>query len=289
MSQGTKFKEAVQQEIPLQIPGTLNALSALMAQQTGFRAIYLSGAGVANASHGLPDLGITSRNDVLEEARKITSAVDIPLLADIDTGWGDWFSIGKTIRDMIQAGVAAVHIEDQIANKRCGHRPGKQLTDTEDMCNRIRAALDARTDPDFVIMARTDALATEGLPATINRIHHYADVGADMIFFEGARSLADYKAVTEACPLPVLANMTEFGVTPLYTATELGKAGIRLVLYPLSAFRAMNAAALSVYQTVRQTGSQKDQLDAMQTREALYSLIDYYRFEKKMDALSKKE
>lgn len=289
MHPGKQFRQALQQETPLQIAGTLNALSALLARQAGFRAIYLSGAGVANASLGLPDLGITSRNDVLEDARRITAAVDLPLLTDIDTGWGNWLGIAKTIQDMIRAGVAGVHLEDQADNRRCGHRPGKQLTDPEDMCNRIRAAVDARTEPDFVIMARTDALAGEGLPATLERIHRYGEAGADMIFFEGARSLDDYRAVTQACSLPVLANMTEFGVTPLFALSELKEAGIQLVLYPLSAFRAMNAAALAVYSTLRQTGSQKDVLGIMQTREALYSLLDYHTLEQKMDELARKE
>jgi len=289
MSQGKKFKGALSKENPLQIAGTLNACSALLAQKAGFTAIYLSGAGVSNASFGLPDLGLTTRNDVLEDARRITDRVDLPLLVDVDTGWGGYFNIARTVREMIRANVAAIHIEDQVDAKRCGHRPGKQLTDAANMVDRIQAAVDARTDPHFVIMARTDALAAEGRNGATDRILQYVGAGADMIFFEGAGSLDDYAAITKACPVPVLANITEFGVTPLFTLKELKSAGVKMALYPLSAFRAMNQAALTVYQTLRQRGTQESLLPAMQTREALYQLLDYHTFEKKMDEFLQKE
>lgn len=289
MSSGKQFHDALLIENPLQIVGTINAYSALLAKQTGYKAIYLSGAGVANASYGLPDLGITTLNDVLEDARRITNAVDLPLLVDIDTGWGGAFSIARTIREMIKAGVAACHLEDQVQNKRCGHRPGKALVTTDEMVDRIKAAVDAKTDPHFVIMARTDALASEGLTATIDRIMQYIQAGADMIFFEGAQELSQYKTLTQQCNVPILANMTEFGVTPLFTLDELKNAGIRLVLYPLSACRAMNAAALNVYQTIRQQGTQKNLISSMQTREELYQFLDYHSYEKKLDELYTKE
>lgn len=289
MSSGKQFRDALLIENPLQIVGTINAYSALLAKQTGYKAIYLSGAGVANASYGLPDLGITTLNDVLEDARRITNAVDLPLLVDIDTGWGGAFSIARTIREMIKAGVAACHLEDQVLNKRCGHRPGKALVTTDEMVDRVKAAVDAKTDPHFVIMARTDALASEGLTATIDRIMQYIQAGADMIFFEGAQELSQYKTLTQQCNVPILANMTEFGVTPLFTLDELKNAGIRLVLYPLSACRAMNAAALNVYQTIRQQGTQKNLISSMQTREELYQFLDYHSYEKKLDELYTKE
>ncbi len=289
MSSGKQFREAILIEHPLQIVGTINAYTALLAKHAGYKAIYLSGAGVANASYGLPDLAITTLDNVLEDARRITSAVDLPLLVDIDTGWGSAFNIARTIREMIKAGVAAVHIEDQVQNKRCGHRPGKALVETAEMVDRIKTAVDARTDPDFTIMARTDALASEGLSATLDRIMKYIEAGADMIFFEGAQELSQYKTVTATCGVPVLANMTEFGVTPLFTIDELKNAGIRLVLYPLSAFRAMNAAALNIYQTIRQQGTQKNLISNMQTREELYHFLDYHAYEKKLDELFAKE
>ncbi len=289
MNPGKRFRDTLLIENPLQIVGTINAYSALLAKHTGYRALYLSGAGVANASYGLPDLGITTLNDVLEDARRITSAVDLPLLVDIDTGWGSAFNIARTIREMIKTGVAAVHIEDQVQNKRCGHRPGKALVDTTEMTDRIKAAVDAKTDPDFVIMARTDALASEGLSASIDRVLQYVEAGADMIFFEGAQELSHYQALTKQCSVPVLANMTEFGVTPLLTVDELKNAGIRLILYPLSAFRAMNKAALNVYQTIRQSGTQKNTLSEMQTREELYHFLNYHSYEKKLDELFTKE
>lgn len=289
MSPGKQFRDTLLLENPLQIVGTINAYSALLAKHAGYRALYLSGAGVSNASYGLPDLGITTLNDVLEDAHRITSASDLPLLVDIDTGWGGAFSIARTIREMIKAGVAAVHLEDQVQHKRCGHRPGKALVNTSEMCDRIKSAVDAKTDPHFVVMARTDALASEGLSATIDRVMQYIEAGADMIFFEGAQELSQYKALTQQCSVPVLANITEFGVTPLFTLEELQTAGVSLILYPLSAFRAMNHAALNVYQTIRQQGTQKDLISQMQTREELYNFLNYHSYEKKLDELFTKE
>ncbi|ABQ54057.1 methylisocitrate lyase [Legionella pneumophila serogroup 1] len=288
-SQGKKLREALMKEKPLQVVGTINAYAALQAKRAGFHAIYLSGAGVANASYGLPDLGITTLNDVLEDVRRIMSAVDLPLLVDIDTGWGGAFSIARTIKEMIKAGAAAVHIEDQVQAKRCGHRPGKALVEKEEMIDRIKAAVDAKTDPDFVIMARTDALANEGLNKALERISAYIEAGADMIFFEGVRKLEEYQALTEQCNVPVLANITEFGVTPLFTLEELKEAGVSLALYPLSAFRAMSAAAEKVYDTIRKNGSQKDILAEMQTREELYQVLNYHFYEDKLNELFMKE
>jgi methylisocitrate lyase len=288
ISAGKRFREALAKEKPLQIVGTINAYSALMAKQCGYNAIYLSGAGVANASFGLPDLGITTLNDVLDDARRITEAVETPLVVDIDTGFGGAFNIERVIKEMIRANVACVHIEDQVQAKRCGHRPGKKIVNTEEMIDRIKAAIDARTDNSFVIMARTDALATEGLDAALERINHYVEAGADMIFFEGVRELSQFEKVTQHCKVPILANITEFGVTPLFTKDELQKAGVSLILYPLSAFRAMNHAALNVYQTIRQTGTQKSLIDKMQTREALYQFLHYFDYEKKLDELFSK-
>ncbi len=285
MTPGSRFRAALSQETPLQIVGTINAYSALLAKQAGYKAIYLSGAGVANASFGLPDLGMTTLNDVLEDARRITGAVDLPLLVDIDTGFGSAFNIARTIREMIRVGVAAVHIEDQVQAKRCGHRPGKALVNTQEMVDRIKTAVDARTDSTFIVMARTDALASEGLDATIARIMHYVDAGADMIFFEGVRELAQYTALTKVCPVPILANITEFGVTPLFTRDELRDACVSLILYPLSAFRAMSRAALNVYEAIRNEGTQKSLLNQMQTREELYQVLNYYAYEKKLDEL----
>lgn len=276
-------------EKPLQVVGTINAYTALQAKRAGFHAIYLSGAGVANASYGLPDLGITTLNDVLEDVRRIMSAVDLPLLVDIDTGWGGAFSIARTIKEMIKAEAAAVHIEDQVQAKRCGHRPGKALVEKEEMIDRIKAAVDAKTDPDFVIMARTDALANEGLNKALERISAYIEAGADMIFFEGVRKLEEYQALTEQCNVPVLANITEFGVTPLFTLEELEEVGVSLALYPLSAFRAMSAAAEKVYDTIRKNGSQNDILAEMQTREELYQVLNYHFYEDKLNELFMKE
>ena len=258
MSPGKKFRQALAEEIPLQIPGTINAYSALLAKNTGFRAIYLSGAGVANASFGLPDLGITTLNDVLTDAKRITDAVDLPVLVDIDTGFGSAFSIQRCIPGMIKAGVAAVHLEDQVSAKRCGHRPGKKVVNVEEMVDRIRAATDARIDKDFVIMARSDALQSEGLPATLDRLAQYVEAGADMIFFEGVRELDQYHQAAKVCKVPILANITEFGVTPLFSREELAKSGVSLILYPLSAFRLMSAAALRGYTCIREQGTQKD-------------------------------
>jgi methylisocitrate lyase len=289
LSAGAHLSQALQAERPLQMVGTINAFTALLSKDSGFRAIYLSGAGVANASHGLPDLGVTTLHDILEDTRRITSAVNLPLLVDIDTGWGSTFTIARTIREMIKAGAAAIHIEDQEQIKRCGHRPGKILVDRHEMVDRIKAAVDAKTDPSFIIMARTDALVIEGLAATLDRINYYIEAGADMIFFEGVTELAQYQAATQQCAVPLLANITEFGQTPLFTQEELAKAGVSIILYPLSAFRAMNAAAEQVYQTIRQEGSQKNMLVKMQTRERLYDILNYHAYEEKLDEIFRKE
>jgi methylisocitrate lyase len=260
-----------------------------MAEKSGYRAIYLSGAGVANAAFGLPDLGMTTLGDVLEEVRRLTGVTNLPLLVDIDTGFGNTFMIGRTIREMIRAGAAGVHIEDQTTSKRCGHRPGKTVVSVEVMSDRIKAAVDARTDPDFVVMARTDAFAVEGLEATIERACRYRDAGADMLFPEALADLAQYRRVAEVAGLPVMANMTEFGVTPLYTLQQLTEGKVDLVLYPLSAFRAMNAAALRVYRAIRQEGTQQGVLDDMQSRAELYDFLDYYAFERSQDEQPVKE
>lgn len=285
LTAGASLRQALTLEHPLQIVGAINAYTALMAERVGYRAIYLSGAGVANASYGLPDLGITNLNDVLEDARRITGAADIPLLVDVDTGFGGAFNIARTVQDMIRAGVAGIHIEDQVSAKRCGHRPGKALVQAEEMVDRIKAAVDAKLDPTFIIMARTDALAVEGLDAAIERIHKYIEAGAEMIFFEGVRELSEYAALTSVVDVPVLANITEFGVTPMFTTTELAAAGVDIALYPLSAFRAMNTAALKTYHLIRKEGSQKNLLSEMQTREALYDFLNYYAYEHKLDEL----
>jgi methylisocitrate lyase len=285
LTPGAAFRQALTVENPLQIVGTINAYCAIMAERVGYQAIYLSGAGVANASFGVPDLAITTLNDVLSDARRITAASALPLLVDIDTGFGTAFNIARTIREMEHAGVAAVHIEDQVQAKRCGHRPNKELVSAYEMCDRLKAALDARIDPDFVIMARTDALAVEGLDAALDRIQLYVDAGADMIFFEGVTELAQYQVLTQTLPVPVLANLTEFGVTPLFTLEELGSAGVSMALYPLSAFRAMNTAALKIYDTIREQGTQQSLLPEMQTREALYEFLNYYEYERKLDEL----
>lgn len=284
-SAGRRFRTAVDEERPLQIVGTINAYSALMASSVGYRAIYLSGAGVANASHGLPDLGMTSMHDVLADASRLTTATDVPLLVDIDTGWGGAFSIARTIRDFTRAGVAAVHIEDQVGQKRCGHRPNKELVSREEMVDRIKAAVDAKTDPDFVIMARTDALAVEGMEPMLDRIKAYQEAGADMIFAEAMTEIDMYRTITTEVSVPVLANLTEFGMTPLYSVEELRSVDIRMALYPLSAFRAMNAAALDVFKTIRDEGSQQNAVAKMQTREELYDFLNYHEFEQKLDQL----
>lgn len=285
LSPGKRFKQALSAEKPLQLPGIVNAYTALMATQTGFNALYLSGAGIANASYGLPDLGMTSLDNVLEDVRRVTSATNLPLLVDADTGWGHAFNIARTVKEMIKAGAAAIHIEDQEQAKRCGHRMGKAIVSTEEMCDRIKAAVDAKTCTDFIIMARTDSLATEGLSAAIERAAMYIAAGADMIFLEAAAESAQYKEAVKALKVPILANMTEFGKTPLMTTEELAKAGIAMVLYPQSAFRAMSAAALKVLQTIREKGTQESVIDRMQTREELYKFLDYYSYEKKLDNL----
>jgi len=285
ISAGARLRAAVEAERPLQVVGTINAYSALLAEQAGFRAIYVSGAGVANASFGLPDLGMTSLNDVCEDVRRITSACDLPLLVDADTGWGGAFNIAKTCADLIKSGAAGMHLEDQVQAKRCGHRPGKALVPAEEMCDRIKAAVDGRTDASFVIMARTDAHAVEGQQAALERALAYAAAGADMIFAEALTSLDEYKQFTSAVSVPVLANLTEFGKTPFFTTTELGSVGVRLVLYPLSAFRAMSKAALAVYEAVRKDGTQKNVVDRMQTRSELYDVLGYNEYERKLDEL----
>ena len=282
-SPGLRFRQDVDAERPLQVVGVINAYCARLAERAGFQALYLSGAGVANASFGLPDLGMTNLTDVLEDARRITAATDLPLLVDCDTGWGSSLTIARTVREMTRAGVAAIHLEDQIDSKRCGHRPGKQLVSTEVMVNRLKAAVDARSDAGFVIMARTDAAAGEGLDAAIERAARYVEAGADMIFAEALTEVAHYQKFTQALNVPVLANMTEFGRSPLLTVDELKDAGIRLVLYPLTAFRAMSAAAVHVYETVRATGTQAGLLSSLQTREALYDVLDYHSFEARLD------
>ncbi len=285
ISAGARFRRALAEERPLQVMGTVNAYAAMMATEVGYRAIYLSGAGVANYSYGLPDLGITSLEDVLIDARRITAAVDTPLLVDIDTGWGGAFNIARTIKEMIRAGVAAVHLEDQVALKRCGHRPNKEVVATEEMADRIKAAVDAKTDPDFVVMARTDALQKEGLQAVIDRACAYVEAGADAIFAEAMTELGMYQQVCAAVKVPVLANITEFGSTPYYTAQELGEQGVAMVLYPLSATRAMQKAALQVYRSVRERGTQVEVLDLMQQRQELYEFLDYHAYEAKIDQL----
>jgi methylisocitrate lyase len=284
-SAGARLRRALAEENPLQVVGTINAYTAMMAERTGYRAIYLSGGGVANASYGLPDLGITSMNDVVEDVRRISAASSVPLLVDIDTGWGGAFNITRTVREMIRAGAGGAHIEDQVAQKRCGHRPGKAIVSTAEMCDRLKAAADAKTDPDFLLMARTDALAVEGFEAVVERAGAFVEAGADAIFAEAMTDLDMYRKVVEAVDVPVLANITEFGQTPLYTTQELGEAGIRMVLYPLSAFRAMNKAALSVYEAIRTQGHQKDVLDLMQTRMELYDYLGYHDYERKLDEL----
>jgi methylisocitrate lyase len=289
LTPGARLRAAVQQEKPLQVVGAINAYSALLAQSAGFRALYLSGAGVANASHGLPDLGMTTLTDVLEDARRITAATPLPLLADIDTGFGGAFNIARTIREMIRAGVAGVHLEDQVQAKRCGHRPGKAIVTQAEMVDRVKAAVDARTDPAFVIMARTDALAVEGFEAAVARAVACREAGADMIFPEAVQGLEQYRAFARAVGVPVLANITEFGKTPLFTLAELRAAGVGLALYPLSAFRAMSQAALTVYRTLRADGSQREVVKLMQTREELYGVLDYHAYERKLDELFAKQ
>ncbi len=284
-SAGARFRQALENERPLQIVGTINAYSALLAGQAGFNAIYLSGAGVANASFGLPDLAMTTMTDVCDDIRRISAATGLPLLVDADTGWGSAFMIGRTVSEMIRAGAAACHFEDQVSVKRCGHRPGKALVETSEMADRIKAAVDGRTDDKFAIMARTDAHAVEGQQAALDRAAAYVAAGADMIFAEALTTLDEYRQFTDTIKVPVLANLTEFGKTPLFTTDELGSVGIRMALYPLSAFRAMSKAAENVYRTLRADGTQKAALDTMQTRMELYDVLGYQDYEDKLDEL----
>ena len=289
MSSGKKLRQALLEESPLQVVGTINAYSAMMAEKVGYRAIYLSGAGVANGSFGLPDLGITSLNDVLEDVKRITSACNLPLLVDIDTGWGGAFNIARSIKDITRSGAAGAHIEDQVAQKRCGHRPNKEIVSCEEMEDRIKAAVDAKLDQDFLLMARTDALAVSGLQEVIDRAGRFQEAGADAIFAEAMTELSMYEKVVQSVDIPVLANITEFGSTPLYSLEELGSAGVAMALYPLSAFRAMNQAALNVYSTLRSQGTQASLIDKMQSRNDLYEFLGYHEYENKLDTLFSKE
>ncbi|HUF21251.1 MAG TPA: methylisocitrate lyase [Burkholderiales bacterium] len=287
---GKKFRDALAAEKPLQVIGAINAYHARLAERTGYKAIYLSGGGVAAGSLGLPDLGISTLDDVLTDVRRITDVCSLPLLVDVDTGFGaSAFNVARTVRSLVKFGAGAMHIEDQVGAKRCGHRPGKEIVATDEMCDRIKAAVDARTDPDFAIMARTDALASEGLERAIERAKAYVEAGADMIFPEAMTELRMYKKFADAVGVPILANITEFGHTPLFTVDELRSADVSIVLYPLSAFRAMNKAALKVYETVRRDGTQKNVVDTMQTRAELYDYLDYHKFEDKLDALFAKD
>jgi len=289
ISPGAAFKKALVDESPLQIIGTINANHALLAKRAGYRAIYLSGGGVAAGSMGVPDLGITTLEDVLTDVRRITNICDTPLLVDADTGFGtSAFNIARTVKDLIKAGAAAMHIEDQVGAKRCGHRPNKEVVSTSEMVDRIKAAVDARTDDNFSIMARTDAIAIEGVDAAIERVQAYIAAGADLIFPEAIRTLEDYKKFSAAVSKPILANITEFGLTPLFTRDELGGNGVSMILYPLSAFRAMNKAAENVYETIRKEGTQAKVIDTMQTREELYERINYYEYEKALDKFLEK-
>ena len=286
MSPGARFRQALEDEKPLQVVGATCAYHARMAKRVGYRAIYLSGGGVAAGSLGVPDLGISGLDDVLIDIRRITDVCDLPLLVDADTGFGaSAFNVARTTRAIAKAGAAAMHIEDQVGAKRCGHRPGKELVSAQEMCDRIRSAVDARTERSFVVMARTDALAGEGLEAAIARAVQYVEAGADMIFPEAVTALAQYRRFVDAVKVPVLANITEFGNTPLFALEELRAAGVAIALYPLSAFRAMNQAALGVYETVRRKGTQKEVLGTMQTRDQLYDFLDYHSYEKKLDEL----
>lgn len=288
-SAGARFRAAVQAEKPLQVIGAINAYHALLAKRVGYKAIYLSGGGVAAGSLGLPDLGISTLDDVLTDIRRITDVCDLPLLVDVDTGFGGAFNIARTVKSLIKFGAGAMHIEDQVQAKRCGHRPGKAIVEKSEMVDRIKSAVDARTDRNFVIMARTDALAVEGLQSAIDRACACVEAGADMIFPEAMTELGMYKQFADAVKVPVLANITEFGSTPLFTVEELAKVDVSVVLYPLSAFRAMNAAALKVYQAVRKDGTQKNVVDLMQSRADLYDYLGYHAFEQKLDALFAKE
>lgn len=287
-SPGARLWEALQAEQPLQVVGVLNAYAARLAEHTGYRALYLSGGGVAAGSLGVPDLGISALEDVLIDVRRITDASPLPLLVDVDTGFGSAFNIARTVKSLIKSGAAGLHIEDQVQAKRCGHRPGKSIVPRDEMVDRIKAAVDARSDPKFVIMARTDALAVEGLEAAVERSQACVQAGADMIFPEALHSLEMYRQFAGAVKVPILANITEFGQTPLFSRDELAQAGVSLILYPLSAFRAMSAAALKVYQSIRSEGTQKNVLPLMQTRAELYQHLDYYAYEIKLDELFEK-
>jgi methylisocitrate lyase len=289
MSAGSNLRKAIEAEIPLQIAGTINAYCARLAERAGFKAIYLSGAGVANASFGVPDLAITTLNDVCEDTRRVTAACPLPLLVDADTGWGSAFNIARTIRELARAGAAGCHLEDQEQAKRCGHRPNKAIVSALEMVDRIKAAVDARPTDEFVVMARTDSVASEGLQAAIERAGAYVEAGADMIFPEALSALEDYRGFTKNVRVPVLANLTEFGKTPLFTVDELREVGIRLALYPLSAFRAMSLSATQVYDTIRRQGTQKEVVAQMQTRDALYEVLNYHAFEDKLDQLFSNE
>lgn len=289
LSAGSRFRSAVKEETPLQVVGVINAYAARLAERTGFKALYISGGGVAAGSLGVPDLGISTMDDVLTDVRRITDITDLPVLVDIDTGWGGAFNIARTVKSMIKAGAGAVHMEDQVQAKRCGHRPGKAIVSKDEMSDRIKAAVDARIDPDFVIMARTDALAVEGLQSAIDRACVCVEAGADMIFPEAITELAMYRKFAEAVKVPILANITEFGSTPLFTVEELRSARVSLVLYPLSAFRAMSRAALSVYGDIRRDGTQANVVDLMQTRAELYDYLDYHSFEHKLDKIFSRE
>ena len=288
-SSGKKFKKLVAETKPLQIVGTVNAYSSIMAEKVGHQAIYLSGGGVAASSLGVPDLGITSLADVLEDAKRITQATSLPLLVDADTGWGGSLNIARCVREMIKSGVAGIHIEDQVSQKRCGHRPNKAIVSTSEMIDRIKSAVDAKTDSDFVIMARTDAFAIEGMESAIDKAKAFVEAGADMIFPEALSSIEQYKEFSDSLSVPILANITEFGKTPLYSKTELYEVGVDMILYPLSAFRAMSNAALNVYQHILKDGHQRNVIDIMQTREELYDFLDYHQYEKQLDNLFNKE
>lgn len=285
ISMGKRFKQLINENPPLQVLGSINAYSAMLAETAGAQAIYLSGAGVANASYGLPDLGMTNLEEILEDVRRITQACSLPMLVDVDTGWGHAFNIARTVKRMEQAGVAAIHIEDQVAAKRCGHRPNKAIVSMQEMGDRIKTAVDARTDADFVIMARTDAFAVEGMNSALERAAFCVELGADMIFPEALTTLDEYQTFVRHLKVPILANITEFGKTPLFTRDELKQVGVGLILYPLSAFRAMSQAALDVYRTIIEKGSQKSMLDKMQARDDLYDVLRYREYEKKIDQL----
>ena len=289
LSPGACFRKALEENKPLQVVGAVNAYCAMLAESSGHKAIYLSGGGVANASYGLPDLGITGLNDVIHDVERICSASDLPLLVDIDTGWGGAFNIARTIKSMERAGAAAVHIEDQVSQKRCGHRPNKAIVSQSEMADRVKAAVDARTDNDFVVMARTDALAVEGLDSAIERAVACVEAGADAVFPEAMLELSQYRLFADAVKVPVLANITEFGATPLFNCSELAESGVAMVLYPLSAFRAMSKAALDVYQAIAVNGDQKACIDNMQSRTELYEVLGYHVYEEKLDALFKSE